>query len=225
MTKLELSVNKIVKNLVTNDVFLATSLKRGYLNLSAVARDLKPNIERKMGAPVQEEAIISALKRNRDYSRKFDRRVMEALAQSSIRMITPVAKFVVPMNHGGRLFREGFNVGPRGSLYISTGTEYTTIIVEDRNIKDVQNSLVTPTVDERYGLALLVLKSPLSIVDAPGFLMSLYSKLAFEGINLVETTNSYSDAVILVDQRDSPDAFRSVQELLEFARADLNDHD
>ena len=37
MTKMDLSINGIVKNIVTNDIFLATSLNKGYVNLSAVA--------------------------------------------------------------------------------------------------------------------------------------------------------------------------------------------
>ena len=49
MTKMELSINKIVKNFVTNDIFLATSLNKGYVNLSAVARDLVPVLEARLG--------------------------------------------------------------------------------------------------------------------------------------------------------------------------------
>lgn len=218
MAKLELSVNKMIKNLVINDVFLATSLNRGYTNLSAVARDLKPGLERRLGEEVSLEAIISGLKRNRDLSRKYDRGVMEALSMSSIQLITGVTKFVIPAERNDRLMRWMYDVKLPGAIYISTSSEFTTIIVEDRNLSEFREGLKRGIVNRKSDLAVLVLKSPTSILDASGFLMSVYSKLAFSGINIEETTNSYTDAIIVVNEADASNAFVAVKELIDFAR-------
>lgn len=221
MAKIELSVNRIIKNMVVNDVFLATSLNRGYTNLSAVARDLKPSIERKLGEEVNVEAIISALKRNRDLSRKFDGRVLEALSQTSIQLVTSVTKFVIPANRNDRVLRWTYDMKLPGAIYISTSSEFTTIIVEDRNLSTFSEGIKRGVLDKKSGLAVLVLKSPNSILEVPGFLMSVYSKLAFAGINIEETTNSYTDAIIVVKESDSGEAFTAVRELIEFARGEL----
>lgn len=215
---MELSVNKIVKSLVTNDVFLATSLNRGYINLSAVARDLKPGIEKKLGEEVNADAIISALKRNRDLSRTFDVKVIDALSKTSIQLLTSVTKFVTYTNKNDIVVRGTFDLNLQGSIYISTGAEYTTLVVEDRNLPKFNSLMKKGMVDRKSGLAVIVLKSPISMLDAPGFLMSIYSKLAFSGINIEETTNSYTDAIIIVDEKDSSDALSALYELIEFAR-------
>lgn len=215
---MDLSINKIVRNLVTNDVFLATSLKRGYINLSAVARDLKPRIEANIGEKINSEAIISALKRNRDLSRKFDSVVLEALSQTSLQMITAITKYVVPSAMSARILRESVERNGSDPVYISTGSEYTTILMEDRKIDSFPDSMHHNVIDRKAGLAVIVLKSPVSIMDAPGFLMSIYSKLAFSGINIEETTNSYTDSIIIVKEGDSGDAFDSILELISYAK-------
>ena len=222
LAKMDLSVNKIVKNLVTNDVFLATSLNRGYVNLSAVARDLRPRIEERIGEDVNEEGIISALKRNRDFSRKFDTRVLGALAQTSLQMLTGITKFVIPANRNERVIRGTYDLKLPGSVYISTGPEFTTIVVEDRNLHTFSDIIRRGVVNRKSGLAVIILKSPVSIIDAPGFLMSIYSKLAFSGINIEETTNSYTDAIIIVNEQDVGDAFSALHELIEFAKGETD---
>lgn len=223
MAKMELSVNRIVKNIVSNDVFLATSLSRGYVNLSAVARDLKPGIENKLGEEVTIDAVISALKRNRNLTGKFDRRVFEALSRTSVQLLTSVTKFVIPANRNERILRGAYDLKLMGTVYISTGMEFTTVIVEDRNLSAFSDIIRRGVVNRKKGLAVIVLKSPLSIIDAPGFLMSIYSRLAFTGINIEETTNSYTDAIIVVDEKDSADAFTAILELIEFARMETGE--
>lgn len=220
MAIMELSVNKIVKNLVTNDVFLATSLNRGYINLSAVARDLKPGIERKLGTAINVEAIISALKRNRDLSAKFDTKVMESLSETSIQMLTAVTKFVINTSRNREVIRGAYELKLAGAIYLSTGPEFVTIIIEDRNLSAFSQIIHRSTIDKRSDLAVLILKSPISILDVPGFLMSIYSKLAFSGINIEETTNSYTDAIIVVKEKDSQDAYTAIHELIDFAKTE-----
>lgn len=217
LAKMDLSVNKIVKNLVTNDVFLATSLRRGYINLSAVARDLKPRIEASLGEDANEEAIISALKRNRDVSRKFDSKVMDALAETSIHVLTGVTKLVLPSTTRISLMQEG-RENLSSTVFFSTGSEFTTIIAEERKLDLLEGTIRRGVISQKNNLALIVLKCPVSIMDAPGFLMSIYSKLAFSGINIDETTNSYTDSLILVSESESGDAYNSVLELIDFAR-------
>lgn len=218
MTKIELSINGIVKNMVTNDIFLATSLNRGYVNLSAVARDLKPIIEGRFGEEVNIEAIVSALKRNRDLTRKYDGKVLDALAKTNIHLLTSVTKFVLPVNRNERIFRDMFDTRLQGAIYISTGMEFTTVIIEDRNLSTFAEIAKRSSIDRKSGLAVIVVKSPISMIETPGYLMALYSKLAFSGINIEETTNSYTDAIIVVRERDSSEAFMAIHDLIEYAR-------
>jgi hypothetical protein len=219
MTKMELSINKMVKNFVTNDIFLATSLYKGYVNLSAVARDLVPVIEAKLGEKVNIEAVISALKRNREASRRSDSKVFNVLSETSVQLLTSVAKVVIPVKENEKIFKNVVDIKPTGALYISTGSEFTTLIIENRNLPAVLTMLRRGIIDKRTDLAVIIIKAPVSLLETAGFLMSLYSKLAFTGINIEETTNSYTDAIIVVKESDAGDAFMSLIELINFAKS------
>ena len=141
MTKMELSINKIVKNFVTNDIFLATSLNKGYVNLSAVARDLVPVIEARLGEKVNIEAVISALKRNREGTRRSDGKVFSVLSETSVQLLTSVTKIVIPVKENEKIFKNVVDIKPTGALYISTGSEFTTLIIENRNLPAVLTML------------------------------------------------------------------------------------
>ena len=219
MTKMDLSINRIVKNIVTNDIFLATSLNKGYVILSAVARDLIPVIEAKLGEKVNIEAIISALKRNRGVSRRSDGKVFNVLSETSVHLLTSIAKIVIPVKRNEKVFRDVVDLNLSGALYISTGSEYTTLIVENRNLPEISDALRRGVIDKRMDLAVIIIKAPVSLLETPGFLMSLYSKLAFTGINIEETTNSYTDAIIVVKESDASEAFMSLLDLINFAKS------
>ncbi len=219
MTKMELSINRIVKNIVTNDIFLATSLNKGYVNLSAVARDLIPVIETKLGEKVNIEAVISALKRNRGMSRRSDGKVFNVLSETSVHLLTSITKIVIPVKRNEKVFRDVIDLNLSGALYISTGSEYTTLIVENRNLPEISDALRRGVIDKRMDLAVIIIKAPVSLLETPGFLMSLYSKLAFTGINIEETTNSYTDAIIVVRESDASEAFMSLLDLINFAKS------
>lgn len=219
MTKMELSINKIVKNFVTNDIFLATSLNKGYVNLSAVARDLVPVIEARLGEKVNIEAVISALKRNREGTRRSDGKVFSVLSETSVQLLTSVTKIVIPVKENEKIFKNVIDIRPTGALYISTGSEFTTLIIESRNLPAVSKMLRRGIIDKRTDLAVIIIKAPVSLLETSGFLMSLYSKLAFTGINIEETTNSYTDAIIVVKESDAGDAFMSLIELINFAKS------
>ena len=219
MTKMELSINKIVKNFVTNDIFLATSLNKGYVNLSAVARDLVPVIEARLGEKVNIEAVISALKRNREGTRRSDGKVFSVLSETSVQLLTSVTKIVIPVKENEKIFKNVIDIRPAGALYISTGSEFTTLIIESRNLPAVSKMLRRGIIDKRTDLAVIIIKAPVSLLETSGFLMSLYSKLAFTGINIEETTNSYTDAIIVVNESDASDAFMSLLDLINFAKS------
>ena len=219
MTKMELSINKIVKNFVTNDIFLATSLNKGYVNLSAVARDLVPVIEARLGEKVNIEAVISALKRNREGTRRSDGKVFSVLSETSVQLLTSVTKIVIPVKENEKIFKNVIDIRPTGALYISTGSEFTTLIIESRNLPAVSKMLRRGIIDKRTDLAVIIIKAPVSLLETSGFLMSLYSKLAFTGINIEETTNSYTDTIIVVKESDASDAFMSLLDLINFAKS------
>ena len=145
--------------------------------------------------------------------------MFNVLSETSVQLLTSVAKVVIPVKENEKIFKNVVDIKPTGALYISTGSEFTTLIIENRNLPAVLTMLRRGIIDKRTDLAVIIIKAPVSLLETAGFLMSLYSKLAFTGINIEETTNSYTDAIIVVKESDAGDAFMSLIELINFAKS------
>ena len=58
-----ITISQIVYSIIENKPFLEEGLKKGIINLSALARFIKPDIEKKLQKKVKTGAIIVALDR------------------------------------------------------------------------------------------------------------------------------------------------------------------
>lgn len=58
-----ITIPEVVAELVSKKPFLEEGLSRGLINLSALARELQPQIEKRLYKNVQTGAIVMALKR------------------------------------------------------------------------------------------------------------------------------------------------------------------
>ena len=61
----KVSISKTVQHLVEHDLAIQNALERNYGNYSAIARLLKPKVERINGKKVTTQALITAVKRAR----------------------------------------------------------------------------------------------------------------------------------------------------------------
>ena len=59
------SITHAVKEVINNDLSFQDSLERGYCNISAVARIIKPQVNQLLNRETSVESIITALKRTR----------------------------------------------------------------------------------------------------------------------------------------------------------------
>ena len=87
------SINGTVKDIISKDISFQDSLQRGYCNISALARILKPQVDKILNKKVNLESIVTALKRSRKiYKIHERRRISLILAGSVISVKTDVAK-------------------------------------------------------------------------------------------------------------------------------------
>ena len=52
--------------------------------------------------------------------------------------------------------------------------------------------------------------------------MYIYEKLATSGINVEETTNSYTDTIVVVSESQLDASFHAIMELIEYGRLRMN---
>ena len=86
------SITHAVKEVINNDLSFQDSLERGYCNISAVARIIRPQVNRLLDRNIRIESIITALKRSRKLYDIPVRPMLTILANSTISVKTDVAK-------------------------------------------------------------------------------------------------------------------------------------
>lgn len=219
--KNNISVNQAVREVLERDIFLSVSLKKGYANLSAVARIIQPAIETRLGEKLNKEAVLSALKRNRDFTTNFEPAIKRVLAQSSIKLTTGMIKIVIPNGYLKNFLDAVSSEFVQDAFYLSVGIQHTTMIMETRIFNALSLNHRKNAADVKRNLSVIHIISPESIIETTGFLVSLYERLAMSGINLEETTNSYTDAIIVVKDQDAGRAFTAMSDLIKFSRIDL----
>jgi aspartokinase len=183
---------------------------------------LKPHVETRLGLKISEDAILSSLKRMITTRSSYEQDIFEALANSSVQLSTGLIKIVTrtsSMKHISELLH---SLNVFDSIFFSVGTDYITMIMEETKVKLLKEFNVYEIVDKRDKLGIISIRSTPKMLTTPGFLMYIYEKLATSGINVEETTNSYTDTIVVVSESQLDASFHAIMELIEYGRLRMN---
>ena len=223
MTNIGQNITSSVKEIISNNIFLQTSLKLGYANYSAVARTIKPMVDKKVGFNVDYQSIVTALKRYKPTLPDFGKDVIMVLSDSDIYVKTGVTKVTVEKTRATMIkFTELVRKFVDYIIHVSLGTSTITIIMDEEKSDEVHEIFgASYSLEFKKGLAAIIVKSSPDIIDIPGCAISIYEKLFLSGINIEDTTSSYTDTVIIVRNEDVGRAFEKLNELINESRKEL----
>ncbi|MBS7634289.1 hypothetical protein KEJ34_02155 [Candidatus Bathyarchaeota archaeon] len=218
----ELSLAKIVQHLIENDLSIQDAIERGYANFSAVARLLKPRAEALLGRKVTLEGMITSVKRAKT-KYKPSLKNLKVIAESVINIRTNLAKITVEKTRRNlersRLLSADF---PEAFFQVLEGTATLTLIIDQRIFSQVHQKFEdTEILDEKHGLAAIIIQSPHEIVSTPGCINFFYNAISRGQINIEETISCYTETVIFIKIDDSTKAYSILTELIADARKNL----
>lgn len=171
------------------------ALREGIVNYRALARKLKPEIEEERGETVNLEAITTALRRYgnslQEGGEEEMKKVENILEKSKVSLRGSVVSVSVDENADI----------PGEPILLVRGRNNITAVLDEEKAEDIKNIS-----KEKEELACLVVDSPENIIEVPGVLSRIVSRLASEGINIVDITSCYTETIIIVNQRDAADA-------------------
>lgn len=212
------SVNRVVREIMEKDLFLNISLRNGYANLSGIARFIAPMVESRLGELPTREAIMSAIKRSRDYTTNMELAINAALASSSVKMTTGMVEAVIPNLYLSKIMDEIKAPLSEGSMFLTVGIQDTIIFMDAKVLGELGRITKSYLSSSRSGLSAIHILIPRSSLDTKGFLTTIFEKLSMNGINVADASTSISDLMIIVDDEQAGDAFNIVTEMIRFAR-------
>ncbi|MBS7604984.1 MAG: hypothetical protein QXR84_06970 [Candidatus Bathyarchaeia archaeon] len=217
------SLTKVVQGLLEEDPLIIDSLERGYANISAVARLLKPEIERRMGRRVNLSGIITAIRRAKSgYKPSIEH--IKVLADSVITIRTNLAKISIERTRKNlekaRLLSTEF---PEAFFQVLEGEETLTLIMDQRVLSKIKPKFRDDEIiDEKNDLSAIIIQSPREIINTPRCISEFYNVISRRGINIEETISCCTETIIVLRMSDSAKAYNTLIHLIEDARRRLS---
>ncbi|MDG6929400.1 MAG: hypothetical protein JRN29_05085, partial [Nitrososphaerota archaeon] len=166
-------------------------------------------------------SVVSALTRLRRSGTPLSMSIARVMAQSSVAVRTDVAKFVVYRSRETlEAVLKAISSYPEAFIHIAEGTSMITSIVDEKYLDRITSRLEGGRpLEKKTSLATITIHSPKEIIDTPGCVFTIYSRLSRSGINIQDTTSSYTDTIIVVGLEDSGKAFEAVTDLISVCRS------
>ena len=212
------SIAKITRDLIESDLSIQDSIARDYVNISGVARLLKPKIEKISKTNVNEEAIITAIKRITPKYNSVSNEIMEIISKSNINVRTGVSKLSVVKNKRSQeKIRSAMINNKEEFIQISEATSALTVIYSQEFRKELTRRFNNAEIlEDSVNLAAIIVHSPIEVINIPGFVFTIYGQVAKRQINIEDTVSCFTDTIIVVKTKDVAMTFSALNELFEF---------
>lgn len=214
-----LTIPNAVEEVIKKKPFLEGALVEGLVNLSALARQLKPEIEKKVGKEVNDSAVIMALNRlvprlELMSAMKF-KKVVENIGDIIVRSNLADYAFV----NSPTLYEKQAQLLDRVSSMkdvfctFSQGIYETTLVVSS-SIIDLVDEIFTreSNIAKTVNLSSITVKLPMENTICPGVYYYIFKELAWDNINISEVISTTNEFTVVVSDEDIHRAFTILME-------------
>lgn len=209
-----ITVSEVVETIIKRKPFIEGALSEGLINLSSLARQLKPEVETKLKKEVKEGAIVMALKRLAPLlDIQMNVKIKNALSQFGD-IIVRSNLAVYSFKNSDSLIQKQSKLLKHISTHkeifhtISKGVFETTIVISDSMGTDLLDIFHNEILISRTGkLSSVTIKLPKENIKISGLYYFIFKKVAWEGINILEVISTTNEFTIILKDDDVDLAF------------------
>lgn len=209
-----MSIPSAVETVIKKRPFLEGALIEGLINLSALARQLKPEIEQIVNREVNDSAVIMALNRLvprlGDVTAEKAQGVVENLGDIIVRSNLADYTFInsTTLHHRQTELLERIKNSSNIFCTFSQGISETTLIVTESVSELVEDIFADEQmISKNSNLSLITVKLPSDNTLFPGVYYFLFKELAWDNINIVEVISTTNEFTIVLNDNDIQRAF------------------
>lgn len=214
-----LTIPNAVEEVIKKKPFLEGALVEGLINLSALARKLKPEIEKKVGKEVNDSAVIMALNR-------LVPRLELMSAMKFKKVIENIGDVIVRSNLADYTFVNSSTLYEKQSLLLtqiqsmkdvfctfSQGIHETTLVVSSSIIHIVEDIFAEEKqLALTHDLSSITVKLPSENTICPGVYYYIFKELAWDNINISEVISTTNEFTVVLSDNDIHRAFTIIME-------------
>lgn len=212
-----------MKEVIDDDLSLQDALSRRYGNFTAIARLIKPKVERDLGRRVNFESLVTSVKRTKPRLQLAQGGIEGVLARSVVNVRTDVAK--LNLEKSKRALEAARNIMATYQeefLQISESNTSITMIFDQKLLEEIHKKFNDSDVlDEQSDLAAIIVHSPTEIVRIPGVVLSLYAKIAENHVNIEDTVSCFTDTIVVIRMEEVARTFSTLTNLISECRMKL----
>ena len=200
------SISHVVEDIVKHRPYLSESLAAGIINVSSLARQLQPDVERKLRKEVNTGAIVMALNRLAPYLQ-----VREQVQLN--KLLSNMGDIILRSNLCDYTFKNSptlldCHIEVLKNLVKNDEIFYTMVQGVFETYLVISDAMETLIADffkdelclfKQGSLSSVTLKLPKGNSMQPGFYYTIMKELSWEGINLTEVISSTNEFTVVVD--------------------------
>lgn len=212
-----ITIPQLVEEFVHKSPFLEEVFSQGLINHSALARQLKPQIDQKLYKDVQIGAIVVALNRlaiklkpkNDTVSHILDN-LGDITLRSNITSYTFANSSTLRAKQAQLL--EDIAAIPNSFVTVTDGVFETAFFVSINVASFIEKSFSAEKLKNKIDqLSSITIVIPEEAISVPGVYYSILKKLAWEGINFIEVVSSFTELTIFLENKNVERAFSALK--------------
>ncbi len=212
-----ISIADALNDIIKSYPLIEDGLSRGLINYSAFAREVKPQIEKRLYKDIKEGAIVMALKRiseklSKNVSQRKSLDLTDLTVRSNLSELTFLNSETLP-EKTRKLFND---ISSKRDIVctLSEGIRETTFIVSSEIEDNLKRIFKDETLaNEIENLSSITIRLPKEVVYIPGVYYQILKMLAWENINVIEVLSTYTELTVIVETKDVDRAFSVLKNL------------
>ena len=214
------SISKITEEIINRSPFLREAMTEDLINISALARKIRPEVENGTGKTIKEGAIVMAVKR-------MTPGVYHRLDLKIKNVIGGIGDFLVRSDLVDFTFANSYSLSEsqrdliqhignvKDSFFtLCKGITETTYILNSRYSDDVKRLFASEhAIANNINLSSITVKLPETNTETYGVYYYIMKHLAWEGINIEQVVSTANEFTAIVSSNDIDDAFKILMQL------------
>lgn len=207
-----ISTAEVVESLVKASPLLEDGLSRGIISYSALAREIRPHIEKKLLKKVSRGAIVMGLKRVSLRLKQKRQVIQQTIAVSGLTVRSNLVELTYAnSNTIAQKHQKIFILCERRKdvfWNLSQGVRETMLLVSEEVLEEVEKIFVNEKqiakIEQLSSITVLLTKEAINVL---GLYYSLLKLLAWNNISIVDVISTYSELTIIFANKDIDRAF------------------
>ncbi len=223
------SVSDAVVEVLSEMHFLTFPLQEDLVNYSALARYLKPLVEKRVGEEVGPDAIILAIKKYRESLPEVPFHVFAILAEAKLFLRTGIS--LIHFERSDALyqrlvdFQHNIDWAAGEKMYLLERSEELSVVVLSKYEKDLLALAKSEKVLKKFSnLALVTMILPPSHIESYGILEYIARQFSDLGVSVKELFTSYEKFSLVFDEKNSSEVYEKLSNAVKFSREVVAGH-